>query len=308
MLYDYTVLLTSPLSLATYGVLALAIISLWVKPSFWVWGSLLALSILLGLAAHRLQWFALLFIFFFGTITYFTLRKEEDSPTQYKTKLKILKISGGILVFISSCLLLLHKIPGFSNWLIAKEMVLSKNAIPFNLYLNFGKPLIGLFILGFGTIPLLKNRSTSRLAFKRAAPIAFIGIMALMGLSLSMGYVNFDLKFNNFFFIWAFNNLIFVCVAEEVLFRGFLQHYLAVYFKQIRYGDLLALLLASVLFGLAHFSGGVSYMILAFCAGSVYGFIYLKTKRIEASIFTHFLLNTLHFLAFTYPALVKPLP
>jgi len=38
-------------------------------------------------------------------------------------------------------------------------------------------------------------------------------------------------------------------------------------------------------------------------AGIGYGWAYRRTGRIEASILTHFSLNSLHFLLFTYPAL-----
>ena len=37
--------------------------------------------------------------------------------------------------------------------------------------------------------------------------------------------------------------------------------------------------------------------------GLGYGWVYLRTERIEASILTHFLLNCIHFVFFTYPAL-----
>lgn len=62
-------------------------------------------------------------------------------------------------------------------------------------------------------------------------------------------------------------------------------------------------MLASLMFGLAHFKGGISYVMLATVAGVGYGFVYQKTKRIESSILVHFAVNTIHFLFFTYPAL-----
>jgi uncharacterized protein len=62
-----------------------------------------------------------------------------------------------------------------------------------------------------------------------------------------------------------------------------------------------ALLVASALFGLAHFGGGWLYVIAATLAGLGYGWAYLRTKRIEASMFVHFALNATHFLFFTYP-------
>lgn len=73
--------------------------------------------------------------------------------------------------------------------------------------------------------------------------------------------------------------------------------------KKIKHGDYLALLIAAILFGLAHYAGGTKYMILTTVAGISYGWVYLTAKRIEESILTHFGLNLTHFLFFTYPAL-----
>jgi len=54
---------------------------------------------------------------------------------------------------------------------------------------------------------------------------------------------------------------------------------------------------------LAHYMGGNNYILLATVAGVGYGWVYRHTGRIEASILTHFSLNSLHLLLFTYPAL-----
>jgi hypothetical protein len=43
-------------------------------------------------------------------------------------------------------------------------------------------------------------------------------------------------------------------------------------------------------------------IVLATIAGVGYGWIFWRTNRIEASILTHFLVNTTHILCFTYPA------
>jgi membrane protease YdiL (CAAX protease family) len=92
-------------------------------------------------------------------------------------------------------------------------------------------------------------------------------------------------------------------MAEEAFFRGFIQKNLSLMMKKIQHGDYLALLIAAVLFGLAHYPGGIKYVILATVAGLGYVWVYLTTKRIEGSILTHFGLNLTHFLFFTYPAL-----
>jgi membrane protease YdiL (CAAX protease family) len=47
----------------------------------------------------------------------------------------------------------------------------------------------------------------------------------------------------------------------------------------------------------------LALVLLATIAGLFYGAAYLRTRRIEGAILTHFALNAAHFLAFTYPAL-----
>ena len=61
-------------------------------------------------------------------------------------------------------------------------------------------------------------------------------------------------------------------------------------------------MLASILFGLAHAPAGWQWMLLAGLAGVGYGLAY-RFGGLGAAIATHFGLNVLHFLFFTYPML-----
>lgn len=67
----------------------------------------------------------------------------------------------------------------------------------------------------------------------------------------------------------------------------------------------LAITVSSVLFGLAHFAGGVSYVVLATIAGVGYSLAYARTRRIESAVVTHFGVNAVHFFGFTYPHLAR---
>jgi hypothetical protein len=128
-------------------------------------------------------------------------------------------------------------------------------------------------------------------------------LLVLLGLSLASGYVRFDPKFPRESWLWITVNLCFTCVAEEALFRGFIQAQLARLWGNVVRGGWYALLVSAVLFGLAHAAGGPAYVTLATIAGVGYGWAYLRTGRIEASILTHFAVNATHFFGFTYPAL-----
>uniref|UniRef100_UPI0036D2FF68 CPBP family intramembrane glutamic endopeptidase n=1 Tax=Pseudomonas sp. MD330_11 TaxID=3241255 RepID=UPI0036D2FF68 len=70
--------------------------------------------------------------------------------------------------------------------------------------------------------------------------------------------------------------------------------------KHLPYGDNLALLLASQLFGLVHLGAGWHRVLLASIAGVGYGFAY-RFCGLGAAIATHFGLNHLHFGLFTKP-------
>ena len=104
--------------------------------------------------------------------------------------------------------------------------------------------------------------------------------------------------------LWALNNLFFVCVAEECLFRGLIQGSLTNLVPNIFRWKWLPLVVSSSLFGLDHYEGGLPYILLAAFAGIFYGYAYWKTNKIKSSIFVHFGLNFTHFLFFSYPSMI----
>lgn len=295
MQFDYSVLWQAPWSLLAYALLWCAILSLWIKRHYAVWGSLLLLAIIVAMINARLAVPALAYMAIFAGLCY----------VFFHIRYKILKFLLAPVICVMSLLLGLHKVPGFYNWNIANDLILSENAMPFSLWLNFDKPLVGLFIVGLGTLPLLKTKREVAEALGRTLPIALIGIACIAGLAYLLGYIAFEPKWSNFIIIFFLNNLIVAVFSEEVLFRGFIQHYLAIVFKKIslgKAGNILAILIASILFAWVH-TGGLTYIVLAFFAGLLYGAVYAKTKSIEASMFTHVLLNMTHILLFTYPGL-----
>jgi len=297
MLFNYAILLNSKLTLTAYIFLSAAVLSLWFNRKPIIFCSFLFIATLLAFLANRLQWTSLLFIVTFAGIHYLTFNIKSNP----------IKIICGVIVFTIGFSISagIHNIPGFSNWLITKELLISPNAIRYTMFLNFDKPLIALFILGFSRLPLLKTRIDWLTMLKTTIPITLMGVLLLSYFSCRFGYVKYDLKINSFFVIWALNNLLFTCIAEEALFRGFTQNFISNALKSYRYGNYLALLLTSILFGVNHFMGGIKYIMLASLAGLIYGYVYQKTKHIESSIIAHFLLNTVHFIGFTYPALAK---
>lgn len=283
-------------SILTYTFLYLAVMLLWV-PSFKKiapWIPALFISIVFGLVSQRVNFIGLAFILILACAV-FCLNNQ---------KIFSIRILSAVIVFVLSIGLSLHLLPGFQNLRILNNVYISNNGIPFSLYLNFDKTVVGLFILGI-LHQRIMTKAGWREMFKTMAPRALVIIFLVAVLSFSFNFVWFDPKLPSSLPIWALTNLLFVCLAEEGFFRGFIQKYLCLSLRNINYGNLIAILIASVLFGLSHFMGGMKYVILATVAGVGYGWIYMRTQRIEASMITHFLLNLVHFLFFTYPALAN---
>ncbi|MCC8416011.1 MAG: CPBP family intramembrane metalloprotease [Rickettsia endosymbiont of Gnoriste bilineata] len=128
-------------------------------------------------------------------------------------------------------------------------------------------------------------------------------LLVIIVLSIAFEYIKFAPKIPQNLWIWVINNLFFTCVAEEGLFRGFFQESLSQ--LKYKYSKDIAILIPALFFGVMHYPGGLKYVILATVAGALYGWIYKVTKRIEASILVHFMLNLTHILLFTYPAINK---
>jgi membrane protease YdiL (CAAX protease family) len=72
------------------------------------------------------------------------------------------------------------------------------------------------------------------------------------------------------------------------------------FFKTKNY-QIIGLIFTAIIFGLTHFSGGFSLVLLAIISGFGYGFVYMRTGYIESAILLHFLINLSHFLFFSYP-------
>jgi membrane protease YdiL (CAAX protease family) len=91
---------------------------------------------------------------------------------------------------------------------------------------------------------------------------------------------------------WLFT-FFFIAVPEELYFRGWLQNLL-----ERRIGRTGALLLTSVLFGLAHFNKRAvhfnwRYVLLAAIAGFFYGRAWRRDRRVGASAVTHASVDTI---------------
>ncbi len=187
-----------------------------------------------------------------------------------------------------------HFLPGFHNFSFIQAEVITPDATPYTMYWNFDKPWVSLILLF--PVSLYSASFTGKVSHIFFIFLAALG--TLLGLSYIFGYVRYDFKVPEFLWFWILNNLFITCIAEEALFRGFLQRHFMTYMP-----PLVAIGISSLFFGLLHYWGGWKYMILATLGGLFYGYQYHQTNRLEFSILTHFLVNLIHLIFFTYPAL-----
>jgi hypothetical protein len=290
---NYDFFLFDPLSSISYLLLLLALCSLWIRQSFRIWGAVATISLICGFIANRINFLGVFSILTLGLLCHL-FNKSDLRPA--------IRLIAAVLMIILSVSLAAHLIPGFNNWKVIDNAYLSEVSQPYSMYLNMDKSLVGLIILSF-CVPLIRNLKDWIYAFRSIFTIFLVGLTALVIISSLFGCTQWDVKLPDIFIIWVFNTLFFTCFSEEAFFRGFLQRNLSEKLQKYAYGKRVSLMTIAVLFGLAHYPGGLKYIILASMAGIIYGFAYQKTGRIEASILCHFGVNTFHFIFLTYPVI-----
>lgn len=199
-----------------------------------------------------------------------------------------------LMTLLLALALAMHAVPGYDNALLLKDVRLSAGSAPYTLYANFDKGVVGLVLLVFFCHRAGSWRDFAK-AWKSQALVFAALLCGVLGVGWAIGFVHPDFKLSPFLPLFAAVNLLFVCVAEEAFFRGIIQGQLA------RYGDTLAVAVSGLLFGAAHLAGGWQIGVLASLAGLGYALLYARTRRIEIPVAVHFLLNLVHFVAFTYP-------
>lgn len=197
---------------------------------------------------------------------------------------------------VASVPLVIHVAPGYAGLQLADQVVLKSGSVATNLYFNHDKVWVAWSLLGW--LPVFRQSLTPRRGFLPLLTpfLLILGVGSVMLLAVVLGLVHWRPEWTPWFWVFAIANLLNTCIAEELLFRGLLQRQLL-----IRFGWIAALFVASLLFGLAHLVGGWGFVMVATCAGLVYGLTYLWTGRLVWAVLVHWLLNLSHLLLFTYP-------
>ncbi|WP_045387220.1 CPBP family intramembrane glutamic endopeptidase [Vibrio rotiferianus] len=203
---------------------------------------------------------------------------------------------GWSVVIIWCVMLFVHLIPGFNNLQVLNKVTAGPLSAPFSMYLNLDKPL-ALFALFLAYPFLLGGEAKGRV---KPALLVMILLLSLLPIAAMLGALKPELSLPSWWWLFALNNLILTCVAEEALFRGFVQQSFS-----RRFDWRLGLVIASILFGLAHFAGGPLLIVFATLAGLGYGLVFHFTGRLWCAVLAHFLFNFCHLVFFTYPILAR---
>ncbi|MND87664.1 CAAX amino terminal protease self- immunity [compost metagenome] len=215
---------------------------------------------------------------------------------------RVLACLGHGTFVILTVALALHLLPGFFSARVIDAIRFTPDATPFTMYLNLDKPLIGFWLLL--VCPwIIRPRTLHNTALGIAVSLPPAALVCF-GTAMAWGIIAWAPKWPEHAWLWAFNNLLLVSLTEEALFRGYIQGGLGRLLGTRTYGSPLALIAASVLFGLAHIGGGWQWVLLATLAGVAYGVAYHR-GGLAAAVSTHFGFNLLHFGLFTYPVLSR---
>lgn len=263
------------MTLFAFVFLSCSLLSIWIRREPKIWGTLLFLSIISGMIAGHITGVGLVFILLLTLLWWLYDRKPN--------------VALFIALVCLSMSFKLRLLPGYDPYFITPKFAI-----------GLDNPLIGLFPLAL-LVPLAKDGSDWRGVIKGII-FGCVGIAILALLATISGATQWDFKLPPNMGERLFSNLILTCIPEEGFFRGFVQNTLANYFKNIKLGKALALILASLLFAVSHifWSPNLGNLLFTFFAGLLYGGVYWYSKKIESAIICHFLLNLIHMTFFAY--------
>lgn len=267
--------------------LVITIISTLVKPK--LWPLLFGCTLVTGLLYNAISIVGIGVVILLIAMSFYTNKQSNQLMKRV--------ITG--IILISCIALAAHLLPGFNNLNALNDVTKSDFSAPFTLYLNFDKPFILFIILTLSPAVLLNKKAVSLFGINNTLGLSTLIVLSftiIFSLAVFLLLIKYDTNLPSWWWLFALNNLLLTCIVEEVFFRGFIQQKLTTLLS-----PLAGLILTSFLFGIAHFSGGFNYVIIATLAGFLYGFVYLNTGKIRYAILIHFCLNMVHLSLFTYP-------
>lgn len=254
---------------------------------FYLRGALILLAVTLGLAVWNQTLLppAIIAVVLTGSVALYCGRQKEPTP---------FSLPGEIILVVSAIAFTLHMIPGFNNLLVENGVRAGPQSAPFTFYYNLDKALVPFILLA--CLPTLLKRPSRPPVNSLWWLVLLMSMPLLLMIATLAGGLKVEPHLPEWTGAFMLANLFFVCLAEEALFRGYIQQRLGQ-----ALGEKRALAIAALLFGCAHFSGGLLLVLFATIAGVIYGLAWLWSGRLWVSTLVHFAFNMLHLSLFTYP-------
>ncbi|EMK7209818.1 CPBP family intramembrane metalloprotease [Escherichia coli] len=268
-----------------WGVLALSLLSLNAYKLFSL--LLLIASVVLGVANGVIDWPAFGLFTIVGLLYWLKVKWAQKSWCRIVTE---------SCLVVLSVVLLYHFWPGFHNPVVLNSVITGPFSTPYTMYFNFDKAMVP-FLLVLSFPRLFKSDFRYEVSYGMWG-LLFLSVPFILVLAVLLGGIKPEVHFPEWLPKFILSNLFFVSLAEEAFFRGYLQQRLSMIVHPF-----VALFIASVLFGLYHYSGGLLLVLFAMLSGVIYGMAWMFSGRLWVATFFHFGLNLCHLLFFTYPFL-----
>lgn len=252
---------------------------------------LVALFLLIGTiitaaVTHIIGWQAILILVCITLVAVIRLRFQHNLAV---------KITSEVILVACAIGLFIHLFPGFNNLKYLDKVTVGAYSAPFTMYFNFDKALVPFILLA--CLPTLFICQPAKHATAVQWVLLVISVPLLLVIATLAGGLAFEWHFPTWLPAFILCNVFFVSLAEEALFRGYLQQRLTIWLKS----PYLALVITSVLFGALHFAGGPLLILFATLAGFIYGLVWMWSGKLWLAVSIHFGLNLTHLLFFTYP-------
>lgn len=258
-------------------------------------GLLLLVALVWGVVEHVVDSRALLFIGLIAILSIMNGVTLARLRTARQGRWRLYALGCEALLVVAGVALFLHLVPGFHNPKILDAVKAGPLSAPFSMYFNFDKALLPFILLAACPTLFFCRNSASRPRLRYWILLA-LSIPLLLLVAVLLGGLRIEPHFPVWLGSFMLANLFFVSLAEEALFRGYLQQRIAGW-----WGNLPALFITALIFGLAHMAGGLLMVIFAALAGLIYGLAWMWSGRLWVSTLCHFGLNLCQLLFFTYP-------
>ncbi|EAB2297562.1 CPBP family intramembrane metalloprotease [Salmonella enterica] len=157
---------------------------------------------------------------------------------------------------------MLHIIPGFHSLRVLDGIRMGTESTPFTMYYNFDKALVPFVLL-----ICLKSLFTTDTR-PHTKPwywlMLVVAVLVLLMVAVAVGGLKIERHHPEWLFQFVLAHIFFVSLAEEALFRGYLQQRLSSVMPPV-----LARIIASLLLGGLHYAGGGLMVIFATLAGQI---------------------------------------